>query len=151
VTKVLGMKRTNIGKSYWCTSKVTVASTPQIIQRREAFTSRSISSMLRASSEGTPKRARHCRSDTTSYKVPTSYEFKTKEHKALLNEDGHAKHDPPTAPRPTNLLEQQYASISTPMALISDGQGPAEAPTSQSALHPPSPPAAPSFSPPQTI
>jgi hypothetical protein len=128
VTKVLGMKRTNIGKSYRYTSKVTVASTPQIIQRREAFTSRSRASMLSASSQGTTKRARPCGSDTTSYKVPPSDEFKTKEHTVLLNEDGQAKHDPPTAPRPTNLLEQQYATMSTPRALISDIQGPEEAP-----------------------
>jgi hypothetical protein len=113
--------------------KVEVVFTPQIIQRREAFSSRSRALMISGSSKRTPKQARRSRGDSTSD------ELKTKEHK--LSEDGQAKQ---TAPRPAKLLEQQYAAMSMPRALNSDGQDPVEQPTSWLALHPPSPSAAPS-------
>jgi hypothetical protein len=54
--------------------------------------------------------------------MPLSDEFKTKEHKVLLSEDGQAKQYPPTAPRPTHLLEQQYAEMSTLRELNSNEQ-----------------------------
>jgi hypothetical protein len=135
VSKIREKKRGDLGKRYRCSEKKEVDSSPVIYQRREAMSVKGRAA-ARGSSHTTPqhdshKCGRRSKHTSVSYREPSSDEFKRMKFKFSRTDDVDGC---PSAPRPTNLLDQQYINM------IGVGRS-AQSPTSP--LHPEAPRPAP--------
>jgi hypothetical protein len=121
-SRVKNKNRGDTGKLYKCTNKFYMAASPSILHRRNSYSVRGREACLGSATPsdipavpcgGTPKRNRRLKhSPTHMYKVPTSDEFKKKNHRMCEN---HVKEQDKqqSAQIPLNLQEKQYAQIIT--------------------------------------
>jgi hypothetical protein len=128
VSKIREKKRGDLGKRYRCSEKKEVDLSPVISQRREAMSVKGRAA-ARGSSHTTPQHDSHKRGHrsnhtSVSYRDPSSDEFKRMKFKFSRTDDVDGF---PSAPRPANLLDQQYINM------IGVGRS-AQSPTSP--LHP---------------